>query len=237
MQRQTNNRRNRRGRRGDAQQQRSYSDKTIALLKSIDSKQTLQENGVQPRVPDVTMLTLRRRKIYTVNKTVAYNQLVGSTTAETSTPYGFRLSDTLDSASYTTVFDNWRIAQVTLKFIPLIWGSSITTNGSSGALLTTAIDYDDATALGTGSLIEYDTAMQTPPGQTHVRVLNPCVQTTAFVGATPVQTQAPRTLWIDCAQPSVVYYGLKAALGQLAASTSQVYNVSADIVFQFQNTR
>jgi hypothetical protein len=220
-----NNRNNRRRlKRKDPMTQR-----VVQLLTSIDAKQTQQERGLPPRVPDVFPLQLKRNKIYTVSKTVSYALVVGSTAADVLLAYGFSLASSQDAASYAAIFDSWRIAQVTIRFMP----GPITAGGSA---LTSVLDYDDLVTVPLANLYEYDNVMITQPGQIHIRTLNPRCQTAVFVGATPNPAMAPQKQWVDMSTTNVPYCSVKIALPQVAAA-GQNYSVTADIVFQFRNTR
>jgi len=207
--------------------------KMVNLLTSIDQKQTMQERGIPPEVPDVPRLYLKPNKIYSIAKTVSKGTITSSTAADVLTSYTFSLADTADSSAYGVVWDSWRIAQVTIKIIPVV------TNTSVGSSLFSALDYDDSNAVTVAGLLQYDTLMQTQAGQLHVRTLNPRIQVAVYAAGAAVPAMASRSQWCDVSSSNTFYYGVKVGLPAVPTGTTPlpIYGVYADILYQFTGTR
>lgn len=188
------------------------------LLRQIKDFSSTQTRGDTPTVPDVPYPVLKRRKIYTFERT---NQ-IGSITVQGSTPidlfgaYEVTLASFPDSAEFTALFDQYRIAALEFTFVP------VTSNGT-GSPLYTVIDYDDSSPLTlVGQVLEYDTLQITQPGQFHKRSLIPQVSTTVYNTAITSGYSSKSMQWIDAGNPNVPHYGLKYAAPFIAGVNYQI---------------
>jgi len=117
----------------------------------------------------------------------------------------FQLSDLADAASYTAIFDQYKINLVEVWAVPTLNANT----GEYAALMASVLDYDDNSALTTlAAAQEYDTCLQAPLINGHYRSLKPHVAVAAYSGAftsfANMQNQ-----WIDCASSGVQHYGIK----------------------------
>jgi len=220
---------NRKGRRNAAQRQQSEFAKMSAALKAIKTMEKEQIPGTLPGVPDVDQINIQKDKVYSMWKSVSLPTVTTSTTLGTAIGYIFRLSDSNDAVSLGSCFEQFRIAQVTISFIPQAIGS----NSTSQPALSTCIDYDDAsTPSSLSSILENDTSKTTMVGHVHTRVLNPQLVTSVYNGAFAAYANLPRNTWVDSVYTNTDFYGLK--LYMPSTAVVQSYTVIAKYLLQFR---
>lgn len=202
-------------------------------LKSIDRWQQVEARGSLPLVPDDEPIKLSVDKVHSVWKNVDKGSIIASTTIAQTTVYTFSLGDVSDNTSYANVFDQFRIHQVQLIIVPDTIGS----NTTNVLPLSSVIDYDDASPLTSlSALYEYDNVLTTQVGQMHIRTFSPATAIPVYTGsAFSGYTQGPKSLWLDTASTSGVYYGVK--IYWLASPASAQYSVTARYLLQFRKTR
>lgn len=193
------------------------------------------QNALQSSVMDVPRLPFKKNRVYTFT----IKSIPGIQLADIATGTGFALFGTLgslnNSTAYTTIFDSYRILQLTTSFIPVATAFGSGTTVSHGALLT-AIDYDDANAPSTSAdLVNYDSCQIDRVGNFVERTYNPKVAAAVYSGA--FTSFAQSSLWIDCASPNVQHYGLKYFIEPSTGSTSPTWDIHATYVIQFKNPR
>ncbi len=201
-------------------------------LDTLVDLQKTQVHGSVPLVRDVPRIRMKRNKVYTFVR--SYPNFVLS--APASAPdylnaMNFTLSALPSSTEFTALFDQYRIVQVTVRFLPLAGV------GSGSSPLITAIDYDDSsTPVAVTDLLQYDSHVMTQPGVTLERTFTPRVSTAVYSGTFTSFASAPNSLWIDVASPNTQYYGLKLAVAAASGSTAN-WNVLSEYVMQFRNVR
>ncbi len=156
--------------------------------------------------------------------------LSGSTTLDTFEAFTFQLNAIIDHTSYETIFDQYSIVSVILRFIPSV--SQNATAGVDYGRLYTVIDYDDANTITLDQATSYQSLMVTSALLPQTRLIYPRVATAAYSGA--FTSYANQRAWIDCGSNAVIHYGIKAVL---SASTGnfQNYDVEATFVVCFRN--
>jgi len=212
---------------------RGNNSKVLQTLKHIDDAQQTNIRGRVPAVPDIPRMRMKKDKVYTFHKSSVSSTLSPSTTLDLLGAFQFDLNTTSDSATFQALFDCWRIAQVSIEFVPL-------TTGPYAAPLYTVIDYDDAnTPSSIGSLLEYDTLEITQAGAYLTRTFAP--RAAMGVYSSTLFTNFARTnanQWMDVASPTTKYYALKYGIPALASgTTTAVYQTVINLVYQFKNTR
>lgn len=202
-------------------------------LRSIDRYQQVEAHGNLPLVPDAMPMQLKAGKVHSVWKTVDKGSLVASTTITQTATYAFALGDVSDSSNYVNVFDQFRIKQVQISFIPDTIGANTTTV----LPLISVIDYNDASPLATlAAVYEYDNVLTTQVGQIHTRTLNPTASTPVYNGSVfTAFAQSDNNQWIDTNSTTAQYYGVKTIW--LPSAASAQYSVVARYLLQFRNTR
>jgi len=175
-----------------------------------------------------TETNLKNYKITRSNEVSAL--LTQSTTLPVFTATSFQLSDLPDYTEFTALFDKYRITSIEAWLFPR---NTQTATGSNG-LITSVIDYDDATALSTVSqAMEYQNQSTAPGNCGHYRRFTPAISLAAYSGAFTSYAQR-QNQWIDSASPSVQHYGYK--LASTVATTAFVYDAIFKYHIEFQQT-
>jgi hypothetical protein len=209
------------------------------LQKEGDVSQVLQELRLQTsllkaeqrssllEVKDVPRVILRRNKVHTFSRTVGLGDIVTSA-VDVFGAYAFTIGALPGSADFLSLFDQYRLSQVTLTFSP------VNIDGI-GEPIYTVLDYDDAAVpTSTDVLRQYDNLKITPVSQYFERTLNPHVALAAYSGAfTSFANMAAS--WIDSGSPAVQFYGLKYAWPGRVGATG-AFSVQATVTVQCRNT-
>jgi len=192
---------------------------SVNVLKEIRDLQLTQIRAFPPYDADIVAPHLRRNKVYTCVKSYLSTAINVSGTIDQAGSIAFVINSVGDVGSLATIFDQYRIAHVSVDFIPLL--ATLSTSP-----LYTVIDYDDSNVLTSlAATLEYSTLQISQQGQQQTRVLSPRVALSAYTGAfTGFANQGGQ--WIDAASPTVQHYGIKWYFPSLAgASTVPAYNV------------
>lgn len=159
-----------------------------------------------PKVPDVLPLELKREKVYTFSRTT-FNPLTMSGTADTNSfGYSYTIGDVFGVADFTSLFDQYRIIQIQVRFMP-VYGP-----GEFPGVIYTHIDYDDDNQETISQMVQDQTLQATELFQPWVRTFNPLVAIPVYENAiiTGYGSGLPGQ-WIDAASTGIKYYGLKLA--------------------------
>lgn len=155
----------------------------------------------------------------------------------------FTLADVPGSTEFTSLFDQYRINKVVMRFMPMInvnnvqpvAGASVTNPG----LMGTVIDHDDVSTLATITDYEQYQTWKCQPAislRTHTRVIRPRIAVGAYAGA--FTSYANTKGWIDCGSPNVQHYGLKFYMDAYGnANAAQTYQVMATYYLSFRDVR
>lgn len=161
----------------------------------------------------------------------------GNTAGDTGYQLGFSLGQVPNFTEFTSLFDMWRIVQVDFHMFPAINSGDL--NGATtnivGGLVAIAVDYDDATVPASFNqmLEKQDVQIYSPYEQVHLS-FKP--RTTAQLTSGGSLGTAMQGQWVDCANTSVVHYGIKFSI-QDSANNFQIYTVVADCHFEFKDVR
>lgn len=200
-------------------------------LTTLVELQRTQQHGSVPSIPDVARIHLKRNKVYTFQRAFPSSTVSAPTSGDLLAALSFTLSSLPNSTEFTSLFDQYRIVQVTCRFIPLAGA------GTGSNPLITAIDYDDSTPpVAVTDLLQYDSYVMTQPGFVLERTLTPHVAVAAYSGAFTSFANAPNAMWIDVASPNVQYYGLKYAIAAAAGATAN-WSLLIEYVIQCKCTR
>ncbi len=219
--------RNNRSRRNRPSTSRNSNLPVTQRLDKLIDLEKAQSGGTLVSVRDQPALQLRRNKVYTIQR--SFNlALIGPPTGgvDTLTAYNFALNSVPDSSDFGNLFDQYRIWQISVEFIP--------TSQSGGGPLYTAIDYDDsATPPSINELLEHSTLMKTAPGNGIVRTWQPRAAVGAYSGAFTSYAQMTSP-WIDNTSNAVLHYGIKIGIPFVTGNANQWY-ATATMTFQFKN--
>lgn len=185
-------------------------------------------HGRAPTVPDVPPLKLKPKKVHTFSRSVARGTLTGSATLDQIGSLQFQLTDVPAYAEITALFDQYRIIQVQIDFIPVL------SNPAQALPLSSSIDYDDAAVPSSLDQIrEYDTYSESQYGIVHRRTINPRLAMAAYSGSVFTSFANMGQVWLDAGSPGVPYYGLKYVLpAGMSVTTSPAYRIEARYIVQ-----
>jgi hypothetical protein len=200
-------------------------------LLMLQKQQTVKD---APMVPDVNRIQIAPHRTYTFQRTVDIGQITPSTTVETDSTYVFALNQLPDYTEFTSLFDNYRILQVTVCFYPLFLDTTATTPYPP---IKTVIDYDDNVSVTLAQANEYDSLQVNQTGNYFERTLTPRIAVAAYAAGVFSSFMQPKAQsWVDCASPGVNHYGLKYAM-PVSGAANPVWQVEAHYILQFRETR
>jgi hypothetical protein len=193
------------------------------LNKSDLRLKPLSPGNVPSRIPR-NIQSMITWDVVKVNSTI-----VLSTTAIVETNFAFSLSQHPQSAQWVALFDQWCIPMASVTF------TSEMPPGATGtpAFLTTALDWDNATSLGSiATLQDFGSAqvLILEPGKSVTRTVLPCAK--PVVGSTT--NFGVSRMWIDSAFPGLSQFGIRS----IASIPQNVYSVNATVTiyFAFRNS-
>jgi hypothetical protein len=143
----------------------------------------------------------------------------------------------VQNASFTAVFDQYRIDEVEITFRPGITVANTLTGNLPQ--LYTVVDYDDTTTTGftAASFVQYSNCTQSV-GETVVRRFKPHVANGLYAtSATFVGFGNEVAPWIDTSSPLVVHYGCKFGCDGAPGTAYQTYLISTRVKISFKNVR
>jgi len=161
----------------------------------------------------------------------------GTVTADLTGDQGaflFALSDSTSPTDYTSLFDQYRIIQVQVEFLPVVSPFGASTTATDLPVLITKIDYDDATSQSYASLLESEQSQVVTNMTYHCRTLTPQFALSAYGGAFGSFASSSFGQWVDSASPGVQYYGLKWATSPVSvvSGTYVLYRAVATYTLQ-----
>jgi len=215
-------------RKGSAKKRGARVNPSTQVLKDIRESLISTQLSGEPDVKDVILSRPSSKRIYNFEFTQTGN-ITSSAAVETDGAISFALNNLTGYTSLTTLFDQYRIVGVNIKFIP----SQLVYTAAAQPLLT-VLDYDDATPIVVSSLYQYDTLKVAPASAYFERSLKPRTAIAAYAGAfTSFGNMSG--MWIDSASPGVIYYGVK--YGILASANAPSWSYLARIHIQTRAQR
>lgn len=160
-----------------------------------------------------------------------------------------KLSDIINFSSYTTLWDQYRIDQVIIKFIPVQSEAVFrpyddTTNPgfsvSEIPRLTTVIDRDDSTVANT-----FNEIFQRPQSRTRKAtkpivykfVPNRLIEVYRSSLTTGYRVDNESKSYLDCGYSDVPHYGIKFALEATSPANAYQYRIERTYKISFKNRR
>jgi hypothetical protein len=167
---------------------------------------------------------------------VSYGRLNPSSVAVVGAGLTFKIDDCQGYASLQGAFDQYRIVGVEMMFKPINGIAPPGTGASGDAFLIAAVDLDSIVAPTVyGDLAQFDkkNRILVAPGQTGVLSFQPSplgvVENSA--GTTSIATVLSPSGWIDFAVIAK-YYGLKTLLTQTTTTTTNRWEMWAEITYE-----
>jgi len=176
------------------------------------------------------------QRVYTFTESVNFGPVsTSSAGGEVIYTQSFLLSHLPQSSSLTAVFDQYKIDSIEVWITP---NTNTTGNaaGFDGYIVSSVIDYDDDSTSGvtSASLQQYQNCAMTSRFEGIYRRWRPHAQS-PLLNASNTQVGAANVTspWIDCAQPSIKHYGIKAV--QTATSTTAILATRVRMTVKFRN--
>lgn len=191
----------------------------------------LYNNARRGRINDGVIHTYKR-SVFTED--FITSDLIGQVAGALS----FKLSDISTFTSMQALYDQYRINNVTVTFIPKTTVYTNTTatalNSPAVGLFGSCLDFDSGqTPINMQDLANYDTFKWTRGTDVHKRYLKPRVQITAGnVAAFSTNGQQ----WIDCGSPSIPHFGVR-WVAEDAETNKITYDLIVKYDISFRNSR
>lgn len=157
--------------------------------------------------------------VRTFSRTCAKPLIAALTTNDVLGTMVFALSDLPNYTEFTSLFDQYRIIEVEVRFIPYAGNSACGPYGYSKPDLLVVADYDDATPPATtAGLLQYEN-LQIVHGNAPLTVrVRPHAALAAYSGAFTSYANVEH-MWMDSGSPNVQHYGVKYSLTQAQGAT------------------
>lgn len=157
----------------------------------------------------------------------------GSITVPTFNAVSIVLSQFNDSASFTSIFDQYMISEAEVWILP---EGNIASSPGLGGRVMTVIDVDDDNNLSSmAQADDYTSSVLCETSQGFYRHFVPHVAIAAYSGAFTSFANAAHQ-WIDAASPAVKHYGVKLAMDP-GFSVAQVYDLKVRAHIKFRSVR
>lgn len=178
-------------------------------------------------VPNSVPRNLQNQVVFDIVKVTSVVNL--STSAISENNYVFSLTSHPQSSNWAVLFDQWTIPQASVTF------TSEMPPGNTGtpAVLTTALDFDNNTSLGSvAQLQDFSSArvLVLEPGASVTRSIRPAIKPTL----NGVSNSGVARSWVDSAQPAINFLCIRS----IATTAQTVYsvNVTVTIWYAFRNS-
>lgn len=176
-------------------------------------------------------------------------EISNDSTVETKIAFAFRLSDIINFSSWTTLFDQYRIDKVVVKFVPVQTEAVFrpyddTTNPGASVSeiprLCTIIDRDDES-----SPIDFNQIFQRPQSRTRKAtqtitwtfVPNRLVEVYRSATTTGYKVDTNKKEFLDCGYSDVPHYGMKAVLQPTSPANCYQYRIERTYQISLKNRR
>jgi hypothetical protein len=157
------------------------------------------------------------------------NNVTLSSSVPTESNLSFQLGLLPGASKLASIFDQYAIYSV---FVRAMLAPTSSASLSSNGRITTAIDYDNTTALGSeAAVMEYASSITSElvGGKDYERYIKPCVITTVTSGT------AIERLWINCSNTSVPHFGYRSFFNANPTAAAAVDQIVTYVV-AFRNT-
>lgn len=149
----------------------------------------------------------------------------------------FYLNQVQDSASLISLFDNYKILKVKVKFIPQVTESSV---GAAGGLPTlyTAIDTNSAPTTPTkNTIMAYKNCRTGLFDRTYSRTFRPMIQEAIYNGVTST-AYTPSSRWLSTGYDACPHYCLVWGVdGTFGTGNSMIFKYEVEYIVAFKNPR
>jgi hypothetical protein len=158
--------------------------------------------------------------------------LTTSTVGNTFVAITATLSSFNDYASYSAVFDQYRIVALETMFYP---GATNVAGVASFGHVHSVIDYDDSASITPAQALDYPNVLISNIQDTVVRSFQPHIALAAYGGGVFTSFANATSPWLDCSSTGIVHYGIKVAVNPTVIAVTFDSVVRAHL--QFRNSR
>lgn len=208
---------------------RKYLSKPRRFVKRTTAYKPRRTNAVGAFIP--RGIKWRPTQLFKISQ--IYDAAINnSLSTPISVAYSFALSALDQSSTFTSIFDQYRIHNVTLSFKPRVTQATTITS-AIGANIYSAIDYDDANIPASLAAIrEYQSCQENGPLQSFSRSFTPRCALAAYSGAFTSFANVGN-MWLDAGSPNIQHYGLK--VWSNMANALQTWDVICEMQCEFRN--
>lgn len=147
----------------------------------------------------------------------------------------FALSNLSEVASFTSIFDQYRICWVELELTAVTQPVTTDTSTPGYSFCAVCVDLDDAATLASFSLaLNYSNVALLPPGRGLRKRIAPHVNAEANSSSAAVSLKSP---WLDCEDTTVPHYGFKFAVKQSSTTNVSSWYRWFTVCFEFRGVR
>jgi len=178
----------------------------------------------------------RRDRAVTFRRTYSLT-ILSANTGVTANGFTFALSNLPNYTEFTSLFDQYRILQASVSFLPYSNSSqSGTVNSSFPGIIGSAVDYDDASLPAQTDLQQYESYKRNSCYVEFVRTIKPRLAIATYNGSTFTGYANKYAQWIDANSPGVPHYGLKTVItGSTYTASTPIYEVEVQLTFQVRS--
>jgi len=188
-----------------------------------------QQVMMMPRQADVRLMRIPRRQMCTLVSTYDSVTVVSGTATIAQYSLSFSLQQFANASGFTAVFDQYRCLQLQAVFLPLVPLAN-----TSGAIVYSVIDYDDANNITISQADAYASEMIVQAGTYFERVWTPHVADALYSGSAFSAYGNRTSPWIDSGSPNVQHYGLK-IIATSVGSAINLYSLKVSAMWQFRS--
>lgn len=184
------------------------------------------------------------QNVYSESAGATISGMNNAAAAATYQTIQFRLSDVPDYSEFTSMYDQYCITKVVLRFIPGRNYADITNAAPIGAIagarLCTIIDHDDGTVPTINQMRQYTSCKMTNYGVEHKRVVTPSVLGMRFETAIATAYTPMFKQWVSTTDPDTPHYGVKVAIisnDPASVANSITYSIEAKYYIKCKNVK
>lgn len=181
------------------------------------------------------------RGVHYFKRSVQLTQLSFNNASTNIGAYVFTIGDLPNVSEFSSLFDEYLITGIQIKFIPDITGNDATPIGSVVQLpnFFTVIDHDDNTApANLNELLQYQSLRMTRAHLLHKRYLKPMVSNAIYKSGLTSGYGSIKAQWCDFVNTDIAHYGLKYCMDPMWNNATAIkYQVIATYYFKCRGVR
>lgn len=208
--------------------------KNYALQKTARSSRTSASRSISYRPRNGF------NQVYTQKCKSNIKYIIGSTNAgaDLAYAYAFKLSDIADYSQWTSVYDLYRITNITAQIIGANQNSSVSSANQCTQIMASAIDYDDnnvTTSLET--TLNFGSSYVHGPTCNDRRSFTPKINNVAWQGGVGTGLQPASRQWLDALSSNVEHYGLKVYIPKSQSANVFSWTIIFEYTIEYKNNR